>query len=178
VTIPDPFRHPSFALFRDHDRWEELLALYTLAEHGGIWLHPTVHLQQPLHHWLFPRDAEVAGFYSERTTLLDKRCIACNKESPFIQQWKSAYLEMARHPSVHSFLLSLPPTSLPAHLSTADEVMALALHHTLQETPYPMESVILRPLEKGPIKHILQAKGDKKKATYLAEQSDEPILFL
>ena len=85
-------------------------------------------------------------------------------------------MRLLAFPSVEAYVRSLPPElTLPA-----EWVMPLALQHSLLQPPYPMESIHLRAVEDGPIRHLYEARGDPKKAEAIALHPDatEPIVFL
>ena len=55
---------------------------------------------------------------------------------------------------------------------------SFSLQHELLKNPYPMESILLQPIENGPMEHYEKGKGDKKKAISIGLQSMKPIVFL
>lgn len=177
--LPYPHEAP---IFRDPARWQELIALTALEEHGGVWLDPDTLLRAPLDDFL-PDPKEVAAFQHSSTglrpVLLDKRAIACPPHQPLIRQWRSEYLRIPSFPSVEAYLQSLPDALRITSFSFPNDwVMSLALQHVLLVKPYPMESLHLLPAEGGPLRHLQEAKGDPKKAEAIAMTSQEPIVFL
>lgn len=201
-------------IFRDPECWQEIIALTTLEEHGGIWLDPDTLLRAPLDDFL-PDSKELAAFQytlpscplsplpsrglsnpplppsipdrnpppSTSPPFLDKRIIASIPRHPMVSQWRSEYLRIMAYPSVEAYLQSLPALLAPyLHFSyPVDWVMSLTLQHTLLVKPYPMESLHLLSIDKsrsGPLQHLVEAKGDIKKAEPIALNSKEPIVFL
>lgn len=92
VTLSDKVRaHPAFQpkepLFRD------VLKLWVLAEHGGVWLEPTVAFSSPLDDWMFPKYAEFSSFP------LSTDFLACNKGSSYMKAWRDEFSELVRFPN-------------------------------------------------------------------------------
>jgi hypothetical protein len=182
--LPDPVTEAP--LLRDHDRWEEAIALHALYEHGGIWLDSHTYLRRSLSDFL-PEHKEVAGFrytappFCKATaTVIDKRAIACQRRNPLIKQWLSEYMRLLGFSSTEEYLKSIyTETPLSTFTFPVDWVMAFALQHSLLQEPYPMESIHLYPVETGPLRHEQEARGDPKKAESIALHSDsQPIVFL
>jgi hypothetical protein len=182
VRIPE---RSSVPLWRDRQRWEEALCLYTLAEHGGLWLDSRTKLQGPVSHWLFPHYAECSVFYWKQHThntlqpFIDLRCVGANRDSLFIRRWKTEVARLTGYPSVAAYLSSLT-TSTPISDFTfpAEWMASFSLQHVLHHQPYPMESIILHPIEDGPMAHYEDGRGDKKKAMEIGLRSKRPIVFL
>lgn len=172
-------------LLRDPDRWEEVIALHTLYEHGGWWLHPSTYLRQPLSRW-FPEQKEVVAFrYTvpplEKGIVLDKRAIACRRRHPLIRQWRDEYMRLLGFSSAEAYLRSISTeTPLSTFTFPVDWTMVLALQHALLKKPYPMEAIHFHSVESGPLRHEQEARGDPKKAASLALRLDsqEPMVFL
>ncbi len=208
--LPD-LRHEA-AIFRDPERWEEVIALHALTEHGGIWLHPHTYLRKPLDQCFVVNKKEVfvvsyrdaiphvrdveqnalildkranAPVLDKRANapVFDKRAIASAKKNPFMENWKAEYMRIPAFSSVEAYINSIPTAEHPATARAAlitDWVMTFALHHSLLQHPYPMESIHQHAIDDGPVRHLFSAKGDPKKAEAIAldPASTEPIVFL
>jgi hypothetical protein len=188
--LPYPHEAP---IFRDPECWQEIIALTTLEEHGGIWLDPDTLIRAPLDDFL-PDSKEFVAFRHflspsalsapdgasplHSLPLLDKRMIASIPHHPLIRQWRSEYLRLPSFPSVEAYLQSLPDALLVSSFSFPNDwVMSIALQHVLLVKPYPMESLHLLSVDK-PLHHLQEARGDPKKAEPIALNSKEPIVFL
>jgi len=132
VTIPNDLReNPTFV----PDYFPSLLKLWTLAEHGGVWLDPTVRLEKPLD-WLFPKYAEFAGIKNHE---ISTRLLAANKGSRFMEAWKKEFSEAVRFPNMEKYMaerakvLTHPP----------QEPIQVAVQIVLQYERYPTDSLIL-----------------------------------
>jgi hypothetical protein len=111
VTIPGELvSHPIFTL--DKKRFHDLVCLWTLAEHGGVWI--TMHGEHGKHgehgeHQKKPlleydSNKEFHGYYD--ATGIDTRYMECSKGSAFIRAWRNEYSCLAEFPSVERYLQS------------------------------------------------------------------------
>ena len=125
VTIPGELvGHPIFTL--DKKRFHDLVCLWTLTEHGGIWITPTMHSQhggvwhsptyvdhgeheehrehvkKPLLE--YDSNKEFHGYYDSEG--IDTRYMECIKGSAFIRAWRDEYSRLAEFPSVERYLQS------------------------------------------------------------------------
>jgi hypothetical protein len=118
VTIPGELvGHPIFTL--DAKRFHDLVCLWTLAEHGGVWITPTMHSQHG-GVWITPTmhsqhgikkplleydsNKEFHGYYDVEG--IDTRYMECIKGSAFIRAWRDEYSRLAEFPSVERYLQS------------------------------------------------------------------------
>lgn len=130
VTIPEDLReNPTFV----PDHFPSLLKLWTLAEHGGVWLDPTVRLEKPLD-WLFPKYAEFAGI---KTHEISTRLFAANKGSKFMEAWKKEFSEAVRFPNMEKYMAERAKVLS----SMYEEPIQVAIQIVLQK--YPTDSLIL-----------------------------------
>ena len=96
VTIPTEFlTNPVFNI-------SDLIKLYILYEMGGVWIDPNVILLGPLD-WMFPKYSEFSGIKEDD---IETYFMACNKGSPFMEQWKKEYSTMAKYPSADKYVES------------------------------------------------------------------------
>lgn len=111
VTIPGELvGHPIFTL--DAKRFHDLVCLWTLAEHGGVWITPPMHSQHGDHsqHGIkkplleYDSNKEFHGYYD--TEGIDTRYMECIKGSAFIRAWRDEYSRLAEFPSVERYLQS------------------------------------------------------------------------
>lgn len=149
VTIPEEIRtHP--ALNPDH--FVDLLKLWTLTEHGGVWLDPSTVLDRPLEDWMFPKYAEFSGKitnYDEYTKespqrptpLLTTKFIACNKGSSFMKAWRDEFSEIARYRCVQEYVESRgTAVDLPA--DPLSHPILVAAQTVLQYQRYPTDTLV------------------------------------
>ena len=113
VTIPGELvGHPIFTL--DAKRFHDLVCLWTLAEHGGVW-HSPMHGKHggvphsPMHGIKKPlleydSNKEFHGYYDAEG--IDTRYMECIKGSAFIRAWRDEYSRLAEFPSVERYLQS------------------------------------------------------------------------
>ena len=106
VTIPGELvGHPIFTL--DKKRFHDLVCLWTLAEHGGVWHSATYvehgeHVKKPLLE--YDSNKEFHGYYDAEG--IDTRYMECIKGSAFIRAWRDEYSRLAEFPSVERYLQS------------------------------------------------------------------------
>ena len=105
VTIPEELvSHPIFTL--DKKRFHDLVCLWTLAEHGGIWI--TMHGEHGEHQKKplleYDSNKEFHGYYD--ATGIDICYMECSRGSAFIRAWRDEYSRLAEFPSVERYLQS------------------------------------------------------------------------
>lgn len=175
VTIPDEIReHPNFQ--DSPQRFSDLIRLWTLAEHGGVWIDASILLNAPLDDWLFPRYAEFSGFYMERHTtkkqypVLESFFFGSNKGSPFVRKWRDEFSELARYPSVDSYVDSRIKMGIDIQNLVNLNYFAIYLsaQKVLQLDQYPIDLMIFHKAEDKPYRYLIDANWDSKKAVRLA----------
>ena len=103
VTIPGELvGHPIFTL--DAKRFHDLVCLWTLAEHGGVWI--TMHGEHRIKKPLLEYDSnkEFHGYYDAEG--INMQYMECIKGSAFIRAWRDEYSRLAEFPSVERYLQS------------------------------------------------------------------------
>ena len=173
VTIPNELTsHPNFNDMPA--RFADLVQVWALAEHGGIWIDSSIILKAPLDDWLFPKYAEFSGFYingmTKTTPVIENWFFACNKGSPFVKKWRDEFSKIAQYSCVEQYVNSriqmgvdIEKITIPIYLA-----MHVSAQKVLQLDQYPMESMILRKAEDGPFRYLVDAKWDSEKAVRAA----------
>ncbi len=154
-------------------RFSDLLRLYALAEHGGVWIDSSILLKEPLDTWLFPKPAEFSGFYFGGFTkdtlppVIESWFLASNKNSEFMQMWRDEFVEMAKFKTVKQYVESRKAMGVDVEKIDNPEYLAIhvAAQKVLQIDKYPLSSLVLRKAEDGPYKYL--AEGDWDSATGL-----------
>ena len=170
--------HPHFN--ESMARFSDLIRLYALAEHGGIWLDSSILLKGPVDDWLFPRHAEFSGFYLEGFTqkkeypVIESWFLACHKGSEFVRLWKEEFTQIAEYESVDKYIESRK--KMGVDLQKIDHPNYLAIHvsaqKVLQIDHYPLNQLVLQKAEDGPYRYLVDAKWDSEKALQLACNND------
>lgn len=163
VTIPEEIReHPNFNMEQRKDRFVDLVRLWTLAEHGGVWLDSNVLVKAPLDKWMFPKYGEFSGFYAAHSAVggmqqgdsavggMQKAAhsavgppkiatwfMAANKKCEMVRSWSTAFSKLANYPHLDHYLKSHANAS--ANPNTADPVQI-----AFQEIFVPSDSIILQ----------------------------------
>jgi hypothetical protein len=173
VTIPNELTsHPNFNDMPA--RFADLVRVWALAEHGGIWIDSSIILKAPLDDWLFPKYAEFSGFYidgmTKTTPVIENWFFACNKGSPFVKKWRDEFSKIAQYSCVEQYVTSriqmgvdIEKITIPIYLA-----MHVSAQKVLQLDQYPIESMILRKAEDGPFRYLVDAKWDSEKAVRAA----------
>ena len=142
VTIPtDIVEHPIFTL--SDERFSNLLALWTLAEHGGVWttMHEkhgvwtTMH-EKPLTSYNSSKDFN--GYYSVG---IDTRYMECKKGTPFICAWRDEYSQLASFPCIEKYIESRNFGSAEKYTGMDPLVVACRLI-----LPFYIKTIELRPI--------------------------------
>lgn len=178
TTIPEEIqKHPHFN--DSPARFSDLVRLYVLAEHGGIWLDASVLVKQPFDNWLFPKYAEFAGYYMKSYTVdpkipvIESWFLAANKNSNFIKLWKQEFTAIATFKDIQAYLTSRK--NMGVDFSELRDPHYLAIYvaaiKVLQIDKYPQDTLILRNSEDGPFKYLKDTMWHPDKAMKLACQN-------
>jgi hypothetical protein len=164
----------------------DLIRIWTLAEHGGIWMDSSTILNAPLS-WVFPWYAETkefSGFYLDGFTknqmypVIENWFLASRKESEFMKRWRDEFSQMARYPSVEVYVKSrirmgVDPQGIKDPI---DMAVHIAAQKVIQIDRYPIDTLLLRKAEDGsvlnsytfskeaPFEYLAEAKWDSEKA--------------
>ena len=186
TTIPGEIRtHPNFN--DSPKRFSEILRLWTLAEHGGIWIDPSTLLKAPVDTWLFPQSANFSGFYTAESTInkeypvIDAVFFACNKGSKFIRLWRDEFSEIARYQNVEKYIESRKQFDFQKIPNPISQAICIAAQKVLQIDKYQLDSLILKEAEKGPLKYLVDVHWDSEKAIRLAcsdKKYQSPIMMM
>ncbi len=172
VNIPEEIaNNPIFN--EDPKRFESLVALYTLAEHGGVWIDAATLLKEPLDNWLFPKYATLAGFYDDnsvnhRQPVPELWFLACNKGSRFLKLWRDEFAEIIRFQNIEQYIENRKSIGVDfSSQNPIDTVHLLAAYKVLQLDKFPTDSFILKP-NSSIYQHLIKTNGDSEKALKLA----------
>jgi hypothetical protein len=175
VTIPEDLSsHPNFN--DNPTRFADLVRIYALAEHGGVWIDSTILLKAPLDNWLFPKYAEFSGFYIDSFTkskehpVIENWFFACNKGSKFIKSWLNEFIQIAEYPNVEKYVESRRQMGVDFEKLTDPIYLAMhvAAQKIIQLDRYPLDTLILKKAEDGPFRYLVDAKWESEKALRLA----------
>lgn len=173
INIPHTIAtHPHFN--DSMARFSDLIRLYALAEHGGIWLDSSILLKGSIDDWL--SGYEFSGFYLDGFTqkkeypVIESWFLACQKGSEFVRLWKEEFIKIAEYESVDKYIESRK--KLGVDLQKINIPNYLAIHVSaqkiLQIDRYPVDRLQLQKAEDGPYRYLVDAKWDSEKALQLA----------
>jgi hypothetical protein len=186
VTIPEEFLAHS-NVTDCPERFSDVLRLWVLTEHGGIWLDPSVLLKGSVEEWLFPRYAEYSGFYMEQqsrpTPMIETWCMACNKGSPFMKKWRDEFSQIGQFVNIEAYLLSRKDMGVSFYTlnNPNGRAIQVALQKILQIDKFPLESLYLQKSEEGPYRYLVDATWNSEKAVEAAcriKKYQSPIMNL
>ena len=173
TTIPDYIAsNPIFNASPQH--FSDLIRIYVLAEHGGVWIDSTVILSGPMENWLFPDEKEFSGFYlggfTKHTPVIENWFIACKKGSPFVQKWKEEYIQICRFASIQDYVKSREEMGVDIQKIANPIYLCqhVAAQKVLQLDKYPQDKLILQKAEDGPFRYLVETNWDSEKGVNLA----------
>lgn len=174
INIPDEIRtHPHFN--DSIQRFSDLVRLYVLEEHGGIWMDASILVKASFDDWLFPKYGEFAGYYMGSLTdntkypVIESWFLAANKNSKFIELWKKEFLEIGTFRDISSYLDSR--IKLGINIEKIRDPHYLAIYVAVLKVlydGYPLDGLILRDSEDGPFKYLKDSLWYPEKALELA----------
>jgi hypothetical protein len=198
VTIPETLlAHPNFndisvssSLNPTRDRsdsstrFEDLVRIWTLCEHGGVWIDATFFLKSRMDEWLFPNLAEFSGFYMDRYTsnpewpVIENCFFACNKGSEFVRRWRDEFSEIGRFPNVEAYLESRKKMGVDFQRIVDPNYLAMhvAAQKVIQLDKYPVDRLVLQKAEDGPFRYLMEAGWNSEKAVRWACINKFPIM--
>ncbi len=164
--------HPNF-----HDnptRFSDLVRIWTLAQHGGVWIDSSVLVKRPLDQWLPPPGGcpapEFIGYYIDgmttSTPVIENWFYAAPPESPFVVAWRDEFSKIADFLSVSDYVENRK--TLGVDISNVNNPEYLAQHvaaqKVLQIDGYPQDRLFLRRAEDGPLRYLADNDWDSKVA--------------
>lgn len=171
-----PLEISSHIHFKDSPLFIDLLRLWTLTEHGGVWCDPTILMKKPLNDWVFPKYAEFSGFYINTFTqlkafpVIENWFLAANKDSEFIKKWRDEFTQIINFQTIKEYIDSRKKMGIDFQKIPNPEYLAIyiACQKVLQIDKYLIDSLILTKAEDGPIKYLADAKWNTEKALNIA----------
>lgn len=178
VTLPRTlFEHP--ILKETPERRMRLLEFTVLLEHGGIWLDPTMMVNNDLRTWIFPKHARMVSFYDhmvrveksvnetkkeiEERPSLRMECIAVSKGHPFMDAWKQEWLKLIEYPCAEEYVEAR--RSWKVSMDHIEDPIAntteVALQTMYQFYPPSRDTVLFRPITEAYTNGLEWLKKDK-----------------
>lgn len=180
----------SHPIFRESSkRFSDLIRLFVLAEHGGIWMDLRCIINKPFETWLFPKYADYSGFFMENFTLqpghphIVESFIACNKNCDLIRKWRDEFISIIEFPNIAKYIESRIRMNIQLSEHYTDPIsnaIQIAIQKVIQIDHYPLQTILLNGLESGPMKSLNDAKWNSEKALQLlcSKKKREPLLIL
>ena len=164
VQIPNEIaQHPRFNDIPQ--RFADLLRLYLIVEHGGVWCDSSILMNESLDNWLKPIPGkDFYGFTIEygnhpgRKPILENWFFAAPKQSAFVKAWLQEFTRLKNFASAKDYTDDLVSRGLDNKDWCCPDY--LAQHHSnqklIQLDNYPLDSLQLWPSEKGPFAYLIQ----------------------
>jgi hypothetical protein len=156
-------------------RFADLVRVYALAEHGGVWVDSSILISKSLDDWLFHRAAEFSGFYIDGFTknksmpVIENWFFACDKNSRFMKLWRDEFSEIANYSSVEEYVESRKQMGVDFEKITLPNYLAMHIsaQKVLQIDKYPIGTLILNRAEDGPLKYLSDTNWNSSEAMKL-----------
>lgn len=113
----------------------EVVCLYALLEHGGVWLDSSVEVRAPFIGRLFPKKAEGAVFCLPvaASPFLLTTVIACQKQTSFLRAWRDAYRDILRFPSRDAYVSAVKKRiPFPERMDLLESVLSVAAGQAME----------------------------------------------
>ncbi len=172
VSIPKTIQnHPNFNDTRS--RFADLVRLYLLDQHGGIWIDASCLMYQGFDDWLpFQSDMYCYTYNQGRKDfkypVLENWFIAAKPNVPFITAWKNEFLEIANYASVREYIRSRK--AMGVDISTLEHMadylaMHVAAQKLIQIDKLSLENIEMHETsEGGPFWFLIKNGWNAKKA--------------
>jgi hypothetical protein len=166
------------ACFRDSwARLADLVRLWVLSVHGGVWMDASILLGAPLESPGFlpetlDSSVDFVGFYLGSFTsetrawfcpVIENWCFACKPQSPFAVRWREEFSSLVAFASVNDYVVTRRDRDM-VDLQNIDAPEYLAMHvaaqKVLQWEPHLLTCLRLYKAEEGPFRYLVDAKWD------------------
>lgn len=176
TAIPAQIAHNK-AFHDNPTRFSDLVRIWTLTQHGGIWIDSSVLVKQPVSRWLSPPGGSLArgapefiGYYIAGMTtaapVIENWFYAAAPSSPFMRAWRDEFSKLADYPSVSDYVASRQTLGVDISKIIAPDYLAqhVAAQKVLQIDRYPQDRMYLRCAEDGPFRYLVDNDWDSAKA--------------
>lgn len=166
VSIPDEIvNHPNFNDFPA--RFADLVRIYVLAEHGGVWMDASIMLNEHFDSWMFNGTADFYGYHIEIHNgwpVIENWFFACTKHNDFVRLWKEEFLQLKNFDHVSKYIESRNNLGIDHSIGHPDYLtMHLSAQKVLQIDKYPIEQLSLKNARDGPFLFLRNNDWDSKK---------------
>lgn len=172
VAIPTKIKmNPNFNDTRS--RFADLVRLYLLDQHGGIWIDASCVMYQGFDEWL-PFHADMfcytynQGHPEFKYPVLENWFIASKPNTPFVSAWKKEFLEIANYANVQEYVNSR--RALGVNISTLEHManylaMHIAAQKLIQIDKLSLQNAVLEETSvRGPMRFLIKNRWNAKKA--------------
>jgi hypothetical protein len=173
VSIPDSIaNHPN--MNDSHARFADLLRIYVIAEHGGIWADASIIMNQAINEWMYATttSAEFYGFhtfykYERPHYIIENWFFAAPPNSSFVKKWRDEFIRLAEYPTVADYIHHLDGLGVDFKDWTGDPhylTMHAAVVKIQQIDKHLMDRIFLIKSEDGPFRYLFKNNWDAYKS--------------
>ena len=161
-------------------RFTDLVRLFVIAEHGGVWCDAGVIMSEPLDTWLND-DAELNAFTiylgsNRKIPAIESWFFAAPPKSPFVLAWKKEFCKLADYNSVKEYIVAQKAlgTDLDGWKMKMSEYLAIHIANLklMMVDKYPLNNMNLHSATDGPLKYLAKNDWDLHKG--LLEACNNP----
>lgn len=177
TAIPSQIAHNP--VFHDNPtRFSDLVRIWTLTQHGGIWIDSSVLVKQPVSSWLPPPGGVLApefiGYYIAGMTtaapVIENWFYAAAPNSAFMRAWRDEFSKLADYTTVSDYIASRQALGVDISKVNSPDYLAqhVAVQKVFQIDRYPRDRMYLRRAEDGPLRYLADNDWDSAKALQAA----------
>jgi hypothetical protein len=155
-------------------RFADLVRVYVVAEHGGVWVDSSTLMNKSLDSWLYSdkRDADLYGFTidlaptKKRFPILENWFFAAPPQSPFVIAWRDEFSNLTKHANPNKYVESVEKLGVDVKdwvVSNTYLAQHVAAQKVIQHDKYPLSKLALLNAGDGPYKYLTKNDWDSRK---------------
>ena len=166
VTIPDDIlNHPNFNDMPA--RFADLVRLYVLEKHGGVWMDASIMLNEHFDSWMFDGTSEFYGYHigiHNGWPVIENWFFACTKNHDFVRLWKEEFMQLMNFENVREYVNSRNKMGIDHSINEPEYLaMHLSAQKVLQIDKYPIDKLSLKSAADGPFRFLSKNNWDVKR---------------
>lgn len=180
VHIPENINnHPNFN--DSIQRYTDLVRLYVLEEHGGVWLDASILMKKPLDVIFEKKPGDFYAYYIDEFTenknypVIENWFFACEKGCPFVNAWKEEFLRLKDYENVTEYVKDTTKTVDKQKILWPEYLaMHVSAQKVLQIDKYPLDKLVLYRAEDEPLYYFEKSGWDYEKSVQMTcDESDK-----
>lgn len=161
-SLPDDIaNHPNFN--DNHARFADLLRLFVISEHGGVWADASILCTQPLDEWV-DENAQFTGFYLDGWTVnkdypvIESWFFASTPDCEFMRRWRDEFVELKNFASADDYFQNRKDMGVDFQniVNSSYFCIHVAAQKVLQidKVPIDKKTMHIQTAESGPYKFV------------------------